>query len=45
MERNLCPANSPKNKKLPDSNEILSLKDNLDSPINERLLIVLAKKK
>ena len=35
--------NSFQNKKFPDSNEILPLKDKFESPINERLLTVPAK--
>jgi hypothetical protein len=37
-------ANSLQNKRLPDSNEIQSLKDKLEYAINERLLTVPAKK-
>jgi hypothetical protein len=39
-----CSENSSQNKKLPDSNEILPLKDKFESPTNERLLTVPSKK-
>jgi hypothetical protein len=38
-----CFANSFQNKRLPDSHEIQSLKDKLDSTVNKRLLTVPAK--
>jgi hypothetical protein len=45
MERNFTSANSSQNKKLPNPNEIHSLKDKLESAINDRLLTVPAIKK